>query len=145
MACSAWKLFSRSNVSQLRVNYSGNSRPVLHSRSLLSSETLEQNTGVLVDLKVVHGAVVGRGGLSPTLSANTAKGRECVTTEGLHDCNCAKEERRGLVKERKSGMKVKQGYSGCAPGSFRSGQLFYLSGPERVRAWPRRLLLFFSI
>lgn len=64
----------------------------IHSRSLLSSETLEQNTGVLVDLEVVHGAGVGRGGLSPTLGgANIAKGREGVTAEGLHDCKCGGE------------------------------------------------------
>lgn len=59
----------------------------LHLRSLLSSETLEQNAGVLVDLKVVQGLAVGRGGLSPTLGGtDIAKGREGVTAEGLHCC-----------------------------------------------------------
>lgn len=83
---------ARSNVSGLRVQRSGFSLPNL--RSLLSGETLEQNTGVLVDLEVVHGAVVGRGGLSPTLGgADIAKGREGVTAEGLHSCECARGER----------------------------------------------------
>lgn len=82
-----------SNVSDLRVQRSGISR-FSHLRSLLSGETLEQNTGVLVDLEVVHGAVVGRGGLSPTLGgADIAKGREGVTAEGLHSCECARGER----------------------------------------------------
>lgn len=59
----------------------------LHLRSLLSSETLEENAGVLVDLKVVQGLAVGRGGLSPTLGGtDIAKGREGVTAEGLHCC-----------------------------------------------------------
>ena len=76
------------------------------SRSLLSSESLVQNTGVLVDLKVVHSAGVGRGGLSPTLGgANIAKGRDCVTAEGLHDCKCVREERRGDSGREKIGVK----------------------------------------
>lgn len=64
----------------LRINW--------YSRSLLSSETLEQNTGVLVDLQVVQGLAVGRGGLSPTLSgSDIADGREGVTANGLHCCD----------------------------------------------------------
>ena len=58
-----------------------------HLRSLFSSEALEQNTGVLVDLKVVQGLAVGRGGLSPTLGGtDISKCREGVTAEGLHFC-----------------------------------------------------------
>lgn len=66
-----------------------------HSRSLLSSEALEQNTCVLVDLKVVQGLAIGRGGLSPTLGGtDISKGREGVTAEGLHFCKivCMKGE-----------------------------------------------------
>jgi hypothetical protein len=40
-------------------------------RSLLSSEALEQNAGVLVDLEVVQGLAVGRGGLIIYLSPHT--------------------------------------------------------------------------
>lgn len=32
-------------------------------RSLLASETLKQNAGVLVDLEVVHGRTIGRRGI----------------------------------------------------------------------------------
>lgn len=71
----------------------------LNLRSLLSSETLEENAGVLVDLEVVQGLAVGRGGLSPTLGgADIAKGREGVTAEGLHCCKivCMRGELRDM-------------------------------------------------
>jgi hypothetical protein len=75
---------SRRSVSVERVQLSGNLQN-LHSRSLLSGETLEQDASVLVDAKVVHGGLVGRGGLSPALGGTElAEGRDSVTAEGLH-------------------------------------------------------------
>lgn len=59
-----------------------------YSRSLLSSEALEENLGVLVNLQVVHSVGVGRGGLKVApalLTSNIANGRKGVTAEGLHD------------------------------------------------------------
>ena len=60
-----------------------------YSRSLLASEALEKHPGVLVDLQVVHGVGISRGGLKvgPSLLAgNIADGREGGTAKGLHDC-----------------------------------------------------------
>jgi hypothetical protein len=75
---------SRRYVSVERVQSSRHRRN-LHSRSLLSGETLEQDAGVLVDAKVVHSGLVGRGGLSPALgSTELAESRDSVTAEGLH-------------------------------------------------------------
>ena len=69
------------------------------SRSLLSSETLEENSGVLVDLQVVHGAGIGRAGVGirpALLASDAASSRDGVTAEGLHDCNVMEErDRRG--------------------------------------------------
>ena len=60
-----------------------------YSRSLLAGEALEKHPGVLVDLQVVHGVGIRRGGLkvgTALLASNIADGREGGTAEGLHDC-----------------------------------------------------------
>lgn len=103
-----------------------------YSRSLLSGEALEENLGVLVDPQVVHSVGIGRGGLkvSPALlTSDIADGRKGVTAEGLHDCKKVIERGGGeRGKERLRGKRLTPGReakdSGCAPGSFRSGQIF---------------------
>ena len=59
-------------------------------RSLLSSETLEDNLGVSVNAKVVHSLSVsraGRGRVCPALRGSSiAKGSDGVTADGLHGC-----------------------------------------------------------
>lgn len=68
-----------------------------YSRSLLSGETLEEDSGVLVDLQVVHGAGIGRAGVGirpALLASDAASSRDGVTAEGLHDCNVMEERNR---------------------------------------------------
>ena len=100
MACSAWKLGEKRSLSVFGALNHVNDRDH-HSRSLLSSEALEQNLGILVDPQVVHGLGVGRGGLKvgpALLASDISDGRKGVTAEGLHGCEG---NRRGMGEERR--------------------------------------------
>ena len=80
-------------------------RPGENIRSLLSSETLEDNLGIRVYAKVLDGLSVGRAGrgcVSPALRGSSiAKGRSGVTAEGLHDGWRGKETRGEEIKEKR--------------------------------------------
>ena len=95
-------------VSTLRVQIKHDIQE-LNVRSLLSSETLEQNPGILVDSQVVHGAGIGSGSLATLLASDISKGRESVASESLHDCGIKgfREERRVERKRKKKGEREK--------------------------------------
>lgn len=94
MACCAWKLgpgvsFWTSRTLQERGK---------NSRSLLSSETLEDDLGIAVDAQVVDGLRVGRRAVGAAGDAAQRRGASGGSGDGLHD-GCSEEE--GLEEQRR--------------------------------------------
>ena len=72
-----------------RQQYEINKRYRNHIRSLLSSETLEDNLSIGIYPQVLDGLRVDRAGrgISPSLhGSDILEGRESITAEGLHCC-----------------------------------------------------------